>query len=115
MLEASTEDILRREFPEIRFNMSKMKNQKDEKDWVELMILIVQYKHRRLGLGNEFMERFVELADQDKFDIFLTPDDSYSEKEDMSKAQLTKWYKNLGFQKKKSDDFRSQNTYCYYS
>ncbi len=115
MLEASVEDILRTEFPEIRFNMSKRKHQKDEKSWIELMIVVVQYKERNKGKGSEFMKRLIELAEQEKIDVFLTPDDSYSEKEDLSKSQLIKWYKKLGFEKKHRDDFRSQNTFCYYS
>ena len=115
MLESSIEDILRTEFPEIRFNMSNRKHQKHEKSWVELMIVVVQYKNRNKKHGTDFMKRIIELADQEQVDVFLTPDASYSEKEDMSKAQLIKWYRKLGFEKKHRDDFRSQNTYCYYS
>ena len=115
MLEATIEDTLRTEFPEIRFNTSKVKSQKDEKDWIELMILVVQHKERREGQGSEFMKRFIELVDIDEVDIFLTPDASYSGKGDMSKPQLIKWYKSLGFEKKHRDDFRSQSTFCYYS
>lgn len=115
LLEANTENILRTEFPDVRFNISKINSQKGENDWIVLSILVVQYKNRNKGYGSEFMKRFVELADQEKFDIFLTPDDSYAEDEDMNKAQLTKWYKKFGFEKKHKDDFRSQNTFCYYS
>lgn len=115
MLEASIEDILRTEYPEVRFNMSGRRSQKDEKDWLELMIVVVKFSDRNKGIGKEFMQRITQLADQEDVDVFLTPDDSYSQKGEMNKSQLTKWYKKLGFEKKHKSDFRSQNTYCYYS
>ncbi len=114
-IESSINDKLRNEFPDVRFNMSKIRTQKGENPWVELMIVVVPYKDRNSGIGNKFMKRLIELSKEAGVDIFLTPDDSYAEKENMSKSQLIKWYKKLGFEKKRKDDFRSQNTYCYYT
>ena len=115
LLESTIEQILRKEYPEIRFNMSRTKTQSGENDWVELSIIVVQFDNRNSGHGSEFMKRFIELADQDHVDIFLTPDDSYSQKGEMNKSQLIKWYKKFGFEKKHKDDFRAQYTHCYYN
>ena len=109
MLESSIDNTLKREFPEVRFKLS------EHKDYAHLMIVVVKYKDRNKGQGTEFIKRLIELSEQEQKDIYLTPDDSYSEKSDMNKAQLTKWYKSLGFVKKHRDDFRNQNTMAYYT
>jgi len=109
LLESSVKTILKREFPEIRFHMT------ENSDFITLDIIVVQYKERKQGKANEFMRRLIELAKQEQKDIFLTPDDSYAEKNGMNKSKLTKWYKKLGFKPKEKSDFRSRNLMCYYS
>ncbi|MEA2022435.1 MAG: hypothetical protein U9N08_08170 [Candidatus Caldatribacteriota bacterium] len=108
MIESSIKNILKREYPEIRFNMSEYD------DYVELNILVVQYNQRKTGKATQFLERLIQLAHQEQKDIFLTPDDGYAEEDGMKKPQLIKWYKKLGFKNKQKSDFRSRNTMCYY-
>jgi len=111
-------EILHKEFPEVRFKLTEGKSidaESGEKDFIYLMIFVVVYKERKKGHGTRFVKRLVELAEVNNVDVFLTPDDSYAEKGDMKKTKLTKWYKELGFVKKKRDDFRVQATMCNYS
>ena len=103
----SIDRILKAEF-KIPFKLT------ENDEFLVLMIVVVPWKKRNEGIGNKFMKRLIQLAKEQNKDIFLTPDDSYAEKEDMSKAKLIKWYTKLGFKKKERSDFRSQNTYCYY-
>lgn len=110
MLEGrSIQAVLKKEFPEVRFNAS------ENEEFIALSILVVQFKQRNQGIGSKFMKRFVDLADEHKKDIFLTPDASYAEDGEMSKSSLIKWYQKFGFVNKEKSDFRSQNTMCYYN
>jgi len=102
-------DLLRTEFPDIRFKLT------ENSEYMKLMIIVVKYDDRGNGLGEKFMKRLFELAEKVNKDVFLTPDDSYAEMGDMKKSALIKWYKKLGVSKKHRDDFRSQDTMCYYT
>ena len=86
-----------------------------ENSYYRLQILVVPFKEREQGLATKYMKTLVSIAKKEKFDVFLTPDASYQEEDGMSKGQLTQWYKKLGFEKKHKDDFRAQDTYCYYA
>ena len=109
LLESSVKNIMKREFPDIRMIIS------EDEDYVVLGVVLVHHTERKKGKATEFMLRLIEVAEQERKDIFLTPDDGYSSKGDMSTAQLTKWYKKLGFKKKKKSDFRAQQLLCYYN
>lgn len=87
----------------------------ENSEFMVLQIVVVPWKQRNTGIGNKFMKRLIQLAKKVQKDVFISPDDGYAEKEDMSKAQLIKWYKKLGFKNKAKSDFRSQNTMCYYT
>ena len=104
----SINKILKKEF-NVPFKLT------ENDEFIHLMILVVPFKQRSEGIGNKFMKRLIELAKEQKKDIFLSPSDEYGEKEDMNKAQLIKWYKKLGFVNKKKSDFRSQNTMVFYT
>ena len=104
----SINSILKKEFS-IPFKLI------ENEEFLELMIVVVPWKQRGTGIGKKFMKRLIELAEEQNKDIFLSPDDSYSEPEDMNKGELSKWYTKLGFKKKEKSDFRSHNTMCYYT
>ena len=100
---------LRKEFGDsVRFNVQENDSR------IILSILVVPYKERNKGIGSKFMRSLIKYAKEANKNIYLTPDDSYAEPEDMNKAQLTKWYKSFGFQKKKKDDFSTQAVLAYY-
>ncbi len=103
----SVNKILKKEFS-IPFKLT------ENDEFIHLMIFVVHFGERGKGIGNKFMKRLISLAKEQNKDIFLSPDDSYGEKEDMNKTQLIKWYKRLGFVNKKKSDFRSQNTMVFY-
>jgi GNAT superfamily N-acetyltransferase len=107
---------LRKEFPEVIFQLhGSYEGFGEGNDYYRLQMILVPYDLRRKGLGTKFMKKLTELSEKNKTDIFLSPDDGYQESGGMSKAQLTKMYKKLGFEKKRKDDFRSQDTMCYYA
>jgi len=106
---------LKQKFPDVIFHLLGPYEQNGEKDWYRLQMVLVPYKLRNKKLGTEFMKELIKLAKEEQRDIFLTPDDSYQEPGDMTKTDLIKWYKSLGFTKKRKDDFRSMDTMCYYT
>jgi predicted GNAT family acetyltransferase len=108
--------VLRKEFPDVIFQILGPYDPMDhENGWYRLQMIVVPYKLRGQGLATKFMKRFIELAKKEKNDISLTPDDSYQEPGEMTKKDLEKWYKSLGFEKKHKDDFRMMDTMVYYS
>ena len=108
--------ILSKEYPEVIAQLQGPKPPEDsENGYYKLQMVVVPFKLRENGLATNFFKRLIILAKKEKKDIFLTPDDAYQEDDGMTKGQLTQWYKKLGFEKKHKDDFRSQDTYCYYS
>lgn len=108
--ESTVEVKLRKEFrDDVRFNLT------ESEDKVFLNIFVVPYKLRNQGIGKRFMTALVKYAKVLNKNIYLNPDDSYAEKEDMNKTQLTKWYKSFGFNKKKKDDFSTQAVMALYN
>ena len=107
--ESTVQAKLKKEFKDVRFNLTEGPKK------VYLNIFVVPYKQRNQGLGNKFMKALIKYAKELNKNIYLTPDDSYGEKEDMNKKQLTNWYKRLGFVKKKPDDFSTQAVMAYYN
>ena len=108
--ESTVEAKLSKEFKNtVRFKLS------ESPDKVYLMIFVVPYKDRGNGIGTKFMKSLIKYAKELNKNIYLTPDDSYAEKEDMNKIQLTKWYKSLGFEKKRKDDFSTQAVMALYN
>lgn len=95
----SIERELRKEFPHVIFNSNE-----DESKF-ELNVIVVPFKERNKGIGTEFMKRFVQLGKKFKKNLHLTPDDTYSEKGEMNKQQLTKWYESFGFKKHEVNGF----------
>ena len=109
LTESTVNAKLRKDFADtVRFNMQENDSR------IILSILVVPYKERNKGLGSKFMCSLIKYAKEANKNIYLTPDDSYAEPEDMNKTQLTKWYKSFGFQKKKKDDFSTQAVLAYY-
>ena len=107
---------LRKEFPKVIFQLiGPSEGFDNERDFYRMQMILVPFELRNQGIATKFMERLVELMKHDKFDVFLTPDDGYQEPGEMTKSQLVKFYKKLGFVKKHKDDFRAQDTYCFYS
>ncbi|MCK5537862.1 MAG: GNAT family N-acetyltransferase, partial [Bacteroidales bacterium] len=104
----SINSILKSEFKEVPFKLT------ENSEFLVLMIFVVKFKKRNMGIGTKFMKRLIELAKANGKDIFLTADSSYAENTDMNKSLLTKWYKKLGFINKKNSDFRTRNTMTYY-
>ena len=86
-----------------------------ENAYIKIQMIVVPYKERQNGVATAFFKDLLAEARRNKVDIFLTPDDSYSEDDEMNKKQLTAWYKKLGFEKKHRDDFRAQHVLCFYA
>ena len=108
--------VISREFPTVIAQvLGVFQADPNENSFYRMQMLVVPFKEREQGLATKYMTRLLELLKKENVDLFLTPDASYQEADGMSKGQLTQWYKKLGFQKKHKDDFRSQDTYCYYA
>ena len=111
--------IMSKEFPDVIAQLIGPRSPADpengENGFYTLNMIVVPFKQREKGIANTYMKRLVQLAKKDQKDVFLTPDDGYSEDDGMTKGQLTQWYKKLGFERKHKDDFRAQHTYCFYS
>ena len=86
-----------------------------ENAYLKIQMIVVPFKERNNGIATAFFKDLTAEARRNAIDIFLTPDDSYSEEGEMTKKDLERWYKKLGFEKKHRDDFRSQNTMCFYA
>jgi len=107
---------LKKLYPDIIFQLLGPNAPEDgENGWYRLQMIVVPFKLREKGAGTLFMKELIALCKKENKDIFLTPDASYQEPDGMSKGQITQWYKKLGFTKKHKDDFRAQDTYCFYS
>ena len=104
---------LTREFPTVIAQLLGPSRNSDG-DYYRLQMLVVPFKERQQGLATRYMKRLVELAKSEDKDIFLSPSAEYQEPGAMTKGQITQWYKTFGFEKKRKDDFRSQDTYCLY-
>ena len=114
--EADINTTLRKEFPKVIFQLiGPSEGFDNEQDYYRLQMILVPYEQRKQGIATKFMKRMLKLMKENKYDVFLTPDDGYQEPGEMSKSQLVKFYKKLGFIKKHRDDFRAQDTYCFYS
>ena len=114
-----TDDIITRvksKHPNIIINSIGPNPPEDgENAYIKIQMIVVPYKERNTGVANAFFKDLLKEARRNKIDIFLTPDDSYSEDDEMNKKQLTAWYKKLGFEKKRSSDFRAQHVLCFYA
>jgi hypothetical protein len=108
LLESSIKATMKQEFPDIRSIIS------EHDDYITLGVVLVKADDRRKHKATDFMKRLIELAKKENKDIFLTPDDGYSGKGDMTTAELTKWYKKLGFKNKSKSDFRAMEKLAYY-
>lgn len=108
--------VLKKKYPTVISRVSGPRPAFDgENGYYVLSMMIVPFKEREKGLATKYILEFIKLAKKETLDIFLTPDDGYQEKDGMTKNDLIKWYKKLGFKKKRKDDFREQHTYCMYS
>jgi len=86
-----------------------------ENAYLKIQMVVTPFKDRGQGIATAFFKDLVAEAKRNKIDVFLTPDDSYQEPGDMTKKDLVRWYKKLGFEPKHKDDFRSQDTLCFYA
>ena len=95
LLEASTEAILRREFPGIPLQLKETQKE------IQLIIFVVPFKQRRQGKATEFINRIKELAKMVDKNIVLNADDGYLDPDDgdMNLDQLRKFYKKMGFER----------------
>jgi GNAT superfamily N-acetyltransferase len=103
---AKVTGTLKREFPNVRFVID------ETDDYIDLRIFVVVYKDRHKGIGTKFINRLKELADESNKTIYLTPDDSYAEDGEMTKKDLERWYKKLGFVDKPKNE-PTNNTLKY--
>ena len=90
---------LKNEFPNVIFNSNE-----DESKF-ELNVVLVPFKDRNKGMGTKFMKRLVQLGKKNNKNLYLTPDDAYSEEGEMNKQQLTDWYESFGFKKHKENGY----------
>jgi hypothetical protein len=95
LLESTTEDIMKREFPNIPCKI------KDTPKEIQLIIFVVPFRERQKGKGTEFINRLKEIADLENRNIVLNADDGYLDPDDgdMNLTQLRNWYKKLGFRR----------------
>lgn len=70
--------------------------------------IIVSPQNRKRGVGTEAMNDIVKYADDNKFTIVLTPDNTIGGGKKIPKSKLIKFYKNFGFvlNKGRHKDFR---------
>ena len=112
----SIESALRKKFPDVIFQLLGPRPPEDgENGYYVMQMIVVPFKMRRQGLADKFMKELVDLAKKEKRDIFLTTSADYQEPNEMTKNDLAKWYKKVGFVKKNKDDFRAQHSMVFYS
>jgi hypothetical protein len=112
----NSERTLKKEFPDVIHQIiGPLAPTDNENGYYRLQMIVVPFKKREHQLGTKFMKRFVQLAKKENRDIMLSPSADYQEPGEMTKNDLIKWYKSLGFVKKHRDDFRSQDTYVMYA
>jgi GNAT superfamily N-acetyltransferase len=74
------------------------------KEYIVLSKLIVDSSRRGLGLGTEFMNNLIYIADRDNKDIMLTPTSDFGG----NNQRRNKFYKHFGF--KKNNDYSRSET-----
>ncbi len=100
LLESSIENLLRREFPKVPFQI------KETSKNVHIVIYVIPYKDRQKGKGTQFIGRIQELAKQYQKSVTLVADDGYLDSEgDMTLKQLKAWYTKMGFKNTQGDKF----------